>query len=650
MSLTPEQLELLSPSERTFYLIGRETAVAEAPQTESAGQAQVQDDVPQTQAAAETTATEPDPFAEYSLEETEEYNKSIAADLALDQEIRHFEAVNAELFEAVDDPNFVLPVVPENCSKTEKCKTLHDINRILVEKMNLQDSEEEQPEPEPVVAVPLRIGKNKTVWVDSTGKDVDTGQQYNLAPETQKFVKDKLEQRLTDLANQVVEEKEVQPHSRYAMTEEDFERESEKEFPVYILPKQPGPAWDDSILYGPAGELIRKASQFNESHPAGMLVDLLVSIGSIIGRGPYFTISSTQHYTNEFMARVGDSSKSRKGTGRDVIDAVVKLVDSNWYSNRIASGFGSGEAIVNQVRDPIVEKKLNHRTGTWDTLTTPGIDDKRLCIREGELASVFVLAGKPESRADLVIRDAWDSKPLRNLVKGKSRDGLSNSAKCEEPHISISGDTTISELRQKMPTGAYDNGFGNRFIYVYVYRVKDCPQGSPPLDWAQETLYFHKVIQFAKNVKHVSMSKQARDWWNYHYSELEHNGPGGLAGKMTTRAAAHLRRLAMLYALIDLSDRIELKHFQAAEKLWRYCEESAMFIFSGVTKEQLRIVQWVAVRGPVTFKQIREDMYQRNRSAADIKADVDSLVKTGHLFFHNGMYTTGQHVGKLITT
>ena len=161
------------------------------------------------------------------------------------------------------------------------------------------------------------------------------------------------------------------------MTQEDFERESEKEYPVYILPKQSGPVWDDSILYGAAGDLIRKASAFNEAHPAGMLVDLLVSIGSIMGRGPYFTISSTQHYTNEFMARVGDSSKSRKGTGRDVIDAIVKLVDSNWYSTRIASGFGSGEAIVNQVRDSIAEKKLNHRTGVWDTVITPGIDDKR---------------------------------------------------------------------------------------------------------------------------------------------------------------------------------------------------------------------------------------------------------------------------------
>src|SRR5467141_417075 len=226
--------------------------------------------------------------------------------------------------------------------------------------------------------------------------------------------------------------------------------------------------------------------------------------------------------------------------------------------NRIESGFGSGEAIINRVRDTVVEAKLNHRTGKFENTTIPGVTDKRLCIREGELASIFVLAGKPDARADIVMRDGWDGKPLRNVVKGKSREGFSNSAKCEEPHLSISGDTTIHELRQKMPVGADENGFGNRFLYVYVHRVKLCPQGSPESDWTQEIRDFQEVVQFARTVKHVSMSKRARQWWNDNYSRFEQQGPDGLAGKMTTRAAAHIRRLAMLYALIDLTEEIEL--------------------------------------------------------------------------------------------
>ena len=183
-----------------------------------------------------------------------------------------------------------------------------------------------------------------------TRPDVDTGERYNFSQELQQKHRELLEQRRSEKAAEFIAEydKEKESHSYYAMTKEEYDREIEKEYPVLPLPKQPGPAWDDSILCGAAGEVIRKASQFNESHPAGMLVDFLVSLGSIIGRGPYFNINETRHFTNEFMARVGDSSKSRKGTGRDAIDGILRLVDPDWYSNRIESGFGSGEAIINR--------------------------------------------------------------------------------------------------------------------------------------------------------------------------------------------------------------------------------------------------------------------------------------------------------------
>lgn len=605
----------------------------------------------ETQKAETAVAVEPEPQASESVE---------ARTSDIESKISLMETVNKELMESDTlDVEFIenLPKIPENASDEEKLQILEATNEKLAEAINAADDNRHN---EPVapkfgrgLAVELKLkinGETQWVWVDEDGVDVDTGEKYNLSPEAQEIHRNKLEQRRTEKANEFIAEydKEKQPHSHYQMTEEEFELESEKEFPVYILPKQPGPAWDDSILYGDAGKLIQKAAQFNESHPAGMLVDFLVSLGSIIGRGPYFNISATKHFTNEFMVRVGDSSKSRKGTGRDAIDQVLKLVDARWYSDRVTSGFGSSEAIINLIRDPIVESKFNPRTKTFENTTMPGIADKRLCVREGELASILVLAGKAESRADIVLRDGWDGKPLRNIVKGRGKDGFSNSNKCEEPHLSISADTTIHELRQKMPAGADENGFGNRFLYVFVYRVKDCPQGSPEWDWTQEILNFQQVVQFARTVKHVSMSKSARQWWNDNYSKFEHEGPEGLAGKMTRRAAAHIRRIAMLYALIDLTDQIELEHFHAAEKLWRYCEDSASFIFGGATREQLRILNWIEQRGSASFTQLREELYHRHRLAADIRADVDQLVKAGKLVVKSGVYYSAQNIGKLV--
>ncbi len=542
---------------------------------------------------------------------------------------------NREMLQAVpEDVEILLDPVPEHASGFEKLEIEQGNNRRVVDAVNHPELEPKKPKYGSGIAVPVDLEDGTTVYVDSTYTNVDTGKRYDYFPShIKQYIDQQIEKRRDELSQKFLEDynRPKEPHTYYAMTKEEYEVESEKEYPVYTLPKQTGPAWDDSILYGLAGDVIHKASEYCESHPAGMLVDLLVSIGSIIGHKPYFSIGASKHYCNEFMCRVGDSAKSRKGTGRDQIDGILRQVDPTWFSDRIESGFGSAEAIIGRVRDSFVDSKFNHKTKEFESVTIPGVDDKRLCIREGEIASVWVLASKSDSRASIVLRDGWDGKPLHNTVKGRSGDGFSNSAKCEEPHISISGDTTIHELRQKLPTGADENGFGNRFMFVYVYRVKDCPQGGPPIDWDEEIVDFQKVIKFAKSVKHVSMSNGARKWWNKKYSDMENNGLEGLAGKMTRRGAAHLRRIAMLYALLDMKDQIELEHFQAAEKLWNYCEESAMFIFGGLTKDQLLLVNWIGQRGEVSYQQVRDKFYHRNQPVAKIKAELEQLASLGRL-------------------
>jgi len=426
----------------------------------------------------------------------------------------------------------------------------------------------------------------------------------------------------------------------HTLSPEDLEAELDKEYPVIPLVKKVAPEWSDDIFYGLAGEIIKKASEYNEAHPAGMLLDLLVALGNIFGRNPYFIINKSKHFTNEFMARIGDSAYSRKGGGRDEIDALLKDVDRTWFTQRTLSGFGSAEAIIGRIQDATEQLRFNPRTNTHITTHVPGVDDKRLCIREGELASVFVLAGKQDSRADIVMRDGWDGKPLKNVVKGKTKDGLSNSLTCQEPHISISGDTTVDELLRKMPDGSDENGFGNRFMYCYVYRVKLCPHGGPEINWAEETTHGQKsylsrlydVVEFAKKQRLVPLARSAQNTWTRLYLQLENNHLPGLAGKMTSRAAPHIRRLAMIYALLDLESAVDTKHLRAAKRLWDYCEDSAQFCFNNMTKEQLKLFRWIETKQqPVTLSVIREEFYHRNERAEFIKSTVDSLVARGYL-------------------
>jgi hypothetical protein len=414
----------------------------------------------------------------------------------------------------------------------------------------------------------------------------------------------------------------------YEMTEEDREAEFDKEWPVLLLRPQAGPEWSDNVYYGLSGEIIRKASSYNEAHPAGMLVDLLVSLGSIFGRTCYFNAGSTKHYTNEYMVRVGDSSYSRKGGGRDEIDRLLRLVDQDWLTNRTLNGFGSAEAIIDQIQDASIQQRFDKKTNSYIATHVPGVRDKRLCIREGEMASIFGLASRAESRADVVIRDGWDGKPLRNVVKGKTADGISNSLMCTEPHLSMSGDTTRHELVSKMPDGADENGFGNRYLYVYVYRLKLCPLGGPEIDWSNDVLKLYDVIQFARKQGCVGLTPSAKTVWTRMYAQIENSHLQGLAGKMTSRAAAHVRRLALIYAMLDMSSSVDVRHLRAAQSLWEYCEESARYIFNGTTRDQIKLLRWMEKQSePMTSSTIREGFYHRNKKVEHIKTIVADLVK-----------------------
>jgi hypothetical protein len=335
---------------------------------------------------------------------------------------------------------------------------------------------------------------------------------------------------------------------------------------------------------------------------------------------------------------VGDSAYSRKGGGRDEIDRLLKLADYDWFNNCTIGGFGSGEAVIDQVRDSFQQQRFDAKTNIFKVVTVPGVNDKRLCVREGELASVFLLASKAESRADVILRDGWDSKPLKNIVKGKSQQGISNSLSCQDPHMSISGDTTAHELVAKMPEGADENGFGNRFVYCYVYRTQLCPLGGPEIDWGQEIVKLQEIILFARSQRCIGLTASAKTTWLRMYIQLENNHLPGMAGKMTSRAAAHIRRLALIYALIDMAPAVDTVHLRAAERLWIYCEDSAQFIFNKTTKGQLEILRWFEKRESATAAIVREELFSRNKKASWIKAELDELSRIGRLQLTDGTY------------
>ena len=83
----------------------------------------------------------------------------------------------------------------------------------------------------------------------------------------------------------------------------------------------------------------------------------------------------------------------------------------------------------------------------------------------------------------------------------------------------------------------------------------------------------------------VDFDDEAFRAWKGIYAELA-VGASGMFGSMTARAEAQVVRLSTLYAVLDGSPFIRLEHLQAAQAVWRYCEESVRFVFGDVLGDE----------------------------------------------------------------
>lgn len=339
--------------------------------------------------------------------------------------------------------------------------------------------------------------------------------------------------------------------------------------------------WPEPLLpeafHGLAGDFVRLASPETEADEAALLFSHLVAMGSLIGRGPHYPVGGDLHYTNLFVVIVAPSSKGRKGTSWGEVRRLASLVDPGWAKRCCVGGLSSGEGLIWAVRDPIIDQSALRKggkiTGHEEQVTDSGVEDKRLLAHEGELSQALQAIGRDGNTLSAVIRQAWDSTPLRVMTK-KSK------AACLEPHISIVGHVTAAELQRLLCTVNTANGFANRFLWICAARSKCLPFGGNVdsralADLARRT---RDAVELARTVETVQFDPNARDEWATVYPTLSEGRPG-LLGAVTARAEAQTIRLAMLYALLDGSPAIRLEHLRAALAAWRYCEDSARFIF-----------------------------------------------------------------------
>jgi hypothetical protein len=394
--------------------------------------------------------------------------------------------------------------------------------------------------------------------------------------------------------------------------------------------KQEGawPVMDDAAYHGVAGDVVRTIAPHTESDPVAILIQFLTVFGNIIGSAPHYIVESDRHPANLFAVLVGASSKGRKGTAAGRVRAVAKQADENWATERTASGLSSGEGLINAVRNPV--NKWNAKDNV-EEVVDPGVSDKRLMVTEPEFAGALAGMERHGNTLSPVIRNAWDGHRLQTLTKNSP-------LKADGAHISIVAHITETEARARLTRTDMANGFANRFQFFCVRRSQFLPHGGN-LDEAELAKLAERTkeaVEFARATGRVVMTPKASAAWNAAYRELSAERPG-LLGALVARAEAQVIRLALIYALLDQSNNIDVAHLDAAMAVWAYAEESAVRIFGDslgdpVADEILVALRRTSSSSGMTRTEIHS-LFGRHQSAAKVSAALTMLLQAGRAKF-----------------
>jgi hypothetical protein len=417
-----------------------------------------------------------------------------------------------------------------------------------------------------------------------------------------------------DLLGAILKAKSVPEHGRLWTGDNSLNSQFLPQCDDYPEPLGP------EAFYGLTGKIVMLIEAHTEADRVALLFQLLAAFGSMIGHDHYIVADGSPHHLNVYGVLVGESSKGRKGTSWNHVANLMERVDPEWRQERITYGLSSGEGLIWAVRDPIEEtrpiREKGRHTGEYETyIANHGEDDKRLFVIESEFANVLKVMAREGNTLSPVIRCAWDSGDLNTMTKNSP-------VKATKAHISIIGHITRDELRRLLTQTESANGFANRFCWLAVKRSKCLPDGG-----AIHTVKFDDVIadlqsavDFARDFVEIARDPEAKKLWRDVYPRLSEAQPG-MSGAVVARAEAQVMRLSAVYALLDKSSLIRPEHHQAAMAVWRYCEQSAKWVFGTNTGDRNADKILAALRhapNGMTKTEISGEVFNRHAPSAAI--------------------------------
>lgn len=340
--------------------------------------------------------------------------------------------------------------------------------------------------------------------------------------------------------------------------------ESEEEIVVSKL-TTPSSRWPPPLgnraLHGLLGDFVRATEPHTEADPAALLIEGLVAVGNAAGSKPHFCAEATRHGLNEYALIVGETSKARKSTTWNHVKRLLVGVDPAWAERAVRGGLSSGEGLI---------------------AAAASSADGRVLFVEEEFTAVIRKMKQHKNTLSATLRQGWDGDTLQISTRG-------DPILVKGAHISLLAHTTLDDLKRNLDTTEVFNGLVNRFLCGCARRSKLLPFGGmvPGKEIKALMRRLESCLKFAAGCGEIGFSEKAAKLWAETYSDVSTQYPG-LVGAATSRAEAHARRIAAIYALLDESTEVRLEHLRAAFAVWRFCRDSAKFIFGGFQRMNAR--------------------------------------------------------------
>lgn len=391
------------------------------------------------------------------------------------------------------------------------------------------------------------------------------------------------------------------------------------------------PRPSQECLYSLVGEVAVAGSAQTEANPFAVALNFIAYLSAAVGRGPYMPVGNTWHHARLFSLHVGRTGRGRKGDAVSIvhrIDKALRALDSTLAPQVHAGGLSSREGLVMLIHDGFKDGKNE----------VEPIYDKRLWAVESEFSNVLQQSKRDGNTLSAALRDIWDGVSLKPATKN-------NRLWASDPHIALSGAITPGELRALMASRELTNGFANRFLLIWAERIKlfPFPKPTPQREVDGMAAKVKVVLCFAGADRPVDRDIQRMEFTDaatkryaaLYLGELADQSAGEKVNALLERRAPVLLRLAMLFALTDLTFQIDVCHIDAALAWVRYWSDSVKFVFASELDEAgtaqtngdaEKIVAYLMTNDRSTRKQITAECFQGHATKTRIDAALDELL------------------------